>query len=584
MKPDTRRLTTLTAALLLLLSGPATTAMAAVQIEFQGIGDELQAAARSQLDLAQFVDREVSASQVNRLFERAPTQIRQALEPYGYYHVKVDADLHEGAQPGEYRAVFRVERGEPVIVRKVQVDVGETAASLPAVRDALRAFRPATGDRLDHGVYEGSRSNIAATLQSGGFFDAQLLRHRVEVSLATNSADVDLAWDPGQRYRFGEVHFTKTQFDEAFLAKYVPWKPDAYYSTEDLLTFQQRLVDADYFSAVSVQPVPDQAHNGRVPIEALVIPAKRTIYRAGAYVSTDTGPGGRLGMERRWLNRRGHKLGVDLQYSQRLEEYSTFYRIPRPGERNRNYTFAGGYRDEQTDTSKSRTLRLAASEILDDWHGYSRTLGLQYLNGDFEIADEQHHSSVLFAETMLTRKRVDNLLFPRRALSVIYAARFAAESVLSDTSFVQLGAEAKWIRPVADNSRLILRAAAGAMAVDNFDALPPELRFFAGGDRSVRGFDYQQIGETNAAGGVIGGEYLAVASAEYEHYFLPRWGAAVFVDAGDAWRTDFNANVGAGIGLRWKSPVGLVRLDVAIPVVTDLEKSVRLHVIIGPDL
>lgn len=227
MKPDTRRLTTLTAALLLLLSGPATTAMAAVQIEFQGIGDELQAAARSQLDLAQFVDREVSASQVNRLFERAPAQIRQALEPYGYYHVQVDADLQEGAQPGEYRAVFRVERGEPVIVRKVQVDVGETAASLPAVRDALRAFRPATGDRLDHGVYEGSRSNIAATLQSSGFFDAQLLRHRVEVSLATNSADVDLAWDPGQRYRFGDVHFTKTQFDEAFLAKYVPWKPDA---------------------------------------------------------------------------------------------------------------------------------------------------------------------------------------------------------------------------------------------------------------------------------------------------------------------------------------------------------------------
>jgi translocation and assembly module TamA len=328
----------------------------------------------------------------------------------------------------------------------------------------------------------------------------------------------------------------------------------------------------------------DEASDGHVPIETLLIPAKRTIYRAGAYLSTDSGPGGRLGIERRWLNALGHKIGGDIQYSQRLEEYSTFYRIPRPGERNRNYNFAGGYRDEETDSSKSRTARLAASEVLDDWHGYTRTLGLQYLNGTFEIADQQHSSSVLFAEAMLTRKRVDNLIFPTRGLSVTYGLRFAPENTLSDTSFAQLRAEAKWILPASDHSRLILRAALGAMAVQDFDALPPELRFFAGGDRSVRGFDYQQIGEKDANGGVIGGEFLTVASTEYEHYFLPNWGAAVFVDAGDAYRSSFNANVGAGIGLRWKSPVGIVRLDVAMPVVTDLEKSVRFHIVIGPDL
>ena len=439
MNPRTRRSIGLTAVLLLLLSQPVA---AAITIEFRGIEGELESAARGNLDLTQFVDREASASQVNRLFARAPDQIRQALEPYGYYHVHVDANLEPGAQPGEYRAVFRVERGEPVIVRKVRIDVGE-AASLSAVRAALTAFRPATGERLDHGVYEAARSNIAAALQASGFFDARMLRRRVEVTLATNSADVDLAWDPGRRYRFGDVHFTKTQFDEAFLAKYVPWKPDAYYDSEDLLTLQQRLVDADYFSAVSIQPAPGQAQDDRVPIEALLIPAKRTVYRAAAYVSTDSGPGGRIGMERRWLNRRGHKAGGDFEYSQRLEEFSTFYRIPRPGARNRIYSFASGYRDEQTDSSRSRTLRLAASEVLDDWYGYTRTLGLQYLNGDFEIADERRDSSLLFAEAMLTRRRVDNILFPERGLSVTYDTRFAVENALSDTSFAQVSAAAK---------------------------------------------------------------------------------------------------------------------------------------------
>lgn len=580
MNPHTRRLIELTGALLLLLAQPVA---AAVHIEFSGIEGELRSAARANLDLEQYINREASASQINRLFARAPDQIRQALEPYGYYHVHVEADLKQGPQPGEYRAVFHVERGEPVIVREVHVDVGD-AASLPAVKAALNAFRPAVGDRLNDGQYEESRSNIAAALQASGFFDARLLRHRVEVSLAANSADVDLAWDPGQRHRFGDVHFTKTQFDDEFLARYIPWKPDAYYNSEDLLTFQQRLVDADYFSAVSIQPVPGKTHDERVPIEALLIPAKRTIYRAAAYVSTDTGPGGRLGIERRWLNRRGHKIGADLEYSQRLEEYSTYYRIPRPGERNRNYSFAGGYRDEQTDSSRSRSLRLAASEVLDNWHDYTRTLGLQYLNGDFEIADERHDTRLLFAEAMLTRRRVDNILFPLHGLSVTYDARFAAKNVLSDTGFVQVSAAAKWIQPALHDSRVIMRATLGAMTVEDFDALPPELRFFAGGDRSIRGFDYQQIGATNSSGGVIGGKFLTVASVEYEHYFLPHWGAAIFVDGGDAYLSDFKLNVGAGIGLRWRSPVGIVRVDVATPVVTDLEKRIRLHIVIGPDL
>ena len=121
--------------------------------------------------------------------------------------------------------------------------------------------------------------------------------------------------------------------------------------------------------------------------------------------------------------------------------------------------------------------------------------------------------------------------------------------MLSDTSFAQARAEAKWLTQVGEDGRVILRAALGGMVVDDFDALPPELRFFAGGDRSIRGFDYQQIGDLNAEGEVIGGEYEVVASAEYEHYFLPNWGAAIFVDAGDAFTQQFDTNVGAGIGL-----------------------------------
>lgn len=397
-------------------------------------------------------------------------------------------------------------------------------------------------------------------------------------------AEIDLAWDAGSRHRLGPVRFSESQFPEKFVQRYVPWKEGEFYSAEKLLALQQSLVDADYFSSVAVTPDLENTREGVVPVDVLVLPAKRTVYTADVYVSTDTGPGTRIGMERRWINKRGHKLRADVEYSQRLQEIGTRYRIPKPGLRNRNLTFGIAYRDEETDSSTSRMARFAATEVLDRWNGFQRTVGLQYLNGEFEIAAEQGTTSLLYADGLLVRKKANDLYFPQSGYSLLYGVRLALESLASDTSLAQIRTEAKWLKQVGEDGRVIARGALGAMAVDDFDALPPELRFFAGGDRSIRGFDYQQIGELNETGGVIGGQYLVVGSIEYEHYFLNDWGAAVFVDAGDAFTHEFDANAGTGIGVRWKSPIGLVRLDVARPVVSDFDHEWQVHLTIGPDL
>jgi len=229
---------------------------------------------------------------------------------------------------------------------------------------------------------------------------------------------------------------------------------------------------------------------------------------------------------------------------------------------------------------------------------------VQYVQGTFVVAEQLNSTKLLYGEALLTRRRADDLIFPTRGVSVTYTARVAPGKLLSDTSLASLRTDLKWVRPAGDSSRIILRASAGALATTKFDSLPPDLRFFAGGDRSVRGFDYQSIGERRPIDpqtvadlqqryprrdipteGVIGGRYLTVGSAEFEHYFTERWGGAVFVDAGDAFNTALNANVGAGAGVRWRSPVGIIRLDLAVPVRTDVDDhGLRIHVMIGPDL
>jgi translocation and assembly module TamA len=551
-------------------------------ITLEGIKDELADAVRANLTLQQYAARDVTAAQIRRLFNNSEKEIQAALEPYGYYNVSVQSTL-QTTDKG-LNAVFRVTLGEPVVVKSSKVEVTGEGKDMPRVKRVVRRFKPAVGDQLDHGEYEASKKALETALFDNGFLRAKAVKKTVAVRRKENTADIDVEYATGPRMKFGDVHFSESQFSPEFLERYVPWKKGDYFSPDELLAFQQRLVDADYFATVSVQPDIDHTTDLDVPVNVELSPAKRTVYTAGVYVSTDTGPGVRVGMQRRWVNRDGHKFTVDIDNAQRLKALTTGYKIPLPGPNDKSLNFGATYRDENTQSTQSKTERLVANETRRLGH-WTRTLGLQFLAGTFTVADVAGQSKVTWAEGTLARKEANDFFFPRRGYSLAFALRAGPHNMLSDTSFLQATADAKWIHRLARRDRLILRTSLGWMKTDDFNELPPELRFFAGGDRSIRGFDYQQLGSTNEQGGVIGGTHLAVGSAEVEHYFLPKWGAAAFVDGGDAFLTgEYNLNIGAGVGLRWRSPVGIVRLDVAKPVKSDLAHSIRFHISVGPDL
>ena len=572
--------------LLLALCAPAAEA-ARVTVQLDGIDGDLRAAALGAVELQQYEKREVSRAQVRRLYRRAEQQIEQALQPYGYYNAKVDGELvNEGEA---FRAVLHVKAGQPVKVSELSIRIDDAARKLRAVRSAISAFSPQKGQRLDHASYERSKAAIHASLFSVGYLDAELATHRVEVERASNTAKIELEWKLGPRYRFADTNFEGGQFGDDFMQRFIPWDVGDYYSQDKLLELQQRLFDANYFAISQVQPDTEHAAEGKVPIAVTLAPAKRTVYTAGLFIGTDTGVGVRGGIERRWVNRRGHKLKFETILAQRLKTLSTLYQVPLPGPDNHSLNFGITYRDENTKTSESKTLRLAANDSR-IWHGWTRTIGLQFLTGDFKVADEKGSTTLLYPEVSLTRKRADDFNFPRKGWSLTLAARAGQKGLLSDTSFAQVTADAKWIHGLGDNGRFIGRGSAGYTQVGDFDKLPPELRFFAGGDRSIRGYTFQTIGprrltDDNTEPKVIGGDRLLVGSAEYEYYFTPSWGAAAFVDAGDAFMgNDFDLKVGAGFGVRWRSPVGLVRVDLGTPIGDQFASGVELHIVIGPDL
>ncbi|HJU40510.1 MAG TPA: autotransporter assembly complex family protein [Tahibacter sp.] len=582
-------------------------AAAKVTTTVGGVDGELKLAVLAALELNQYDGRDVSAAQVRRLYDHAPDQVASALVPYGYYDAQVKGELKES--PEGWTAVLNVVPGEPVKVGTLNLKLEGEASKLRPVRQALRAFAPQVGDAMSHAAYERGKTAIQAALFASGFLDAKLVTHKVSVTRGTRTAVIDLTWEPGQRYRVGDTIFEGAQFDDGFLDRYVPWKQGDFYTQEQLLSLQQRLTEADYFSMVDVNPDIENAQDGVVNILVKLAPAKRSIYTGGIFVGTDTGFGVRGGLERRWMNRRGHKMKSEAIVAQRLKTLSTLYTIPMPGTDNRSFNFGANFRDEDTKTTRSKTTTIVANETR-QWMGFTRTLGLKLQTGDFEIGDRKlavirGNSTVLYPEVGLTKKNGDDPLFVRKGYSFNVTARAGKKDVLSDSDFVQMRADAKYIRSPAPRQRLILRGTIASTWASDFDQLPPDLRFFAGGDRSIRGFGYQTVGPLEVVprtpplapvGVVIGGKNLLVASAEYEYYFTRNWGAAAFVDAGDAFSgTDYNLKIGAGLGVRWRSPVGMVRFDLGYPVKKEpkeqaalapnvLDRGLQIHLVIGPDL
>jgi len=576
---------------IVLLFGTAVAAAAGVKIEINGLPEEQREAVRASLELNNYDKRDISPAELRAAYRKADEQIKSALEPFGFYDPRITPHL-TGDEANGWTARFDVVPGDPAIVRVAKVEVAGEGKEQRRVAEAVSAFVPKVGQRFDHATYEASKAVVDTSLRGAGFLDAKYLTRRVTVRPEEQSADIDLTWESGIRYRFGAVRFSgDAPFPEEFLREFVSWEEGAYFNSEQVLNLQQRLVDADYFELVSVQPALDEKKDGTVPLDILLKRDERTVYSGEVYYSTDFGGGVRLGADRRWLNKKGHKAGAKVEYSERLQEAEVHYKIPLPGREDRTYNFGVGYRDETTDVNRSQNFQIAATRSEKRWHGFTRTLGLKYLVGDFEIGQDEDNleygnSNLLFAEGTLSRRRINDRLAPRKGYVLEFGGRLAAEALVSDTDLAQVFGRITWLIPQGERGRFKLRGEAGAMSVGNFDALPPDLRFYAGGDRSLRGFDYHDIGEVSANGNIIGGEFLAIASAEYEYYFTEDWGAGVFVDAGDAFTNGFSLNVGAGLGIRWRSPLGPIRVDVGFPVQSDLPTATswRLHVLLGPDL
>jgi translocation and assembly module TamA len=239
--------------------------------------------------------------------------------------------------------------------------------------------------------------------------------------------------------------------------------------------------------------------------------------------------------------------------------------------------------DSNPSTSDTETFLVGTnlSRLLGGW---KQDLSLTLQRASYEVGVDSGLSTLLVLGLGLSRVRADDRIFPTWGSLVSFQLRGSHDGVLGDGRLLQLGAEGKLVRSLGSRVRFLGRGEVGALYSSDFRALPASFRYFAGGDRNLRGYGYQSLGPRDEEGNVIGGARKLVLNLELDFRFLDRWGVATFVDAGNA-LDSFSGSweKGAGIGLRWRSPIGMIRVDGAFAL-GGHGSPFRVHLNIGPEL
>ncbi|MGZ0783113.1 autotransporter assembly complex protein TamA [Pseudomonas saponiphila] len=568
-----------TSGFLLLFTSCAALAQSELDVRVKPANDELKANVEGYI--GDVGDRDEQA--LLRFSRGAEEQAKKAAQALGYYQPHIQSEVRGGDKP---RLLLRIDPGEPVHLRNVTIRVEGPAASLKSFRTPdSEQLKP--GAVLNHGRYEDAKRLIQNQASRYGFFSGRFTRQQLSVDPQAGIADIELVYDSGPRYTLGKVSFTgDSLFDEDLLRRMVPFKSGAPYDSELIAELNQALQSSGYFEGVRVDAAPTAAEHQVIPVAVQLETRKPRTLGLGLGYSTDVGPRVKANWTRHWVNPQGHSYGWEAEVSAPRQNVGLWYDIPLDPPLTDKLRFAGGYQNEELAGTDTLSKLLTVGP---EWHsklpsGWQRVVSLKYQREEYRLGDDSGLSNLLMPGLTYSYLRSDNRIDPHNGYRIQFDTKLAKEGVGSDTNLLYGTVLLKGLTTAWDNHRFLGRVQFGGSATNGYKSIPPSLRFFAGGDQSVRGYDYQTLSPKNAEGDRIGGRYMVAGSVEYQYSIAEKWRIATFVDQGNSFnKLELpNLKTGVGMGLRWVSPVGPIRVDLAHALNDD--GGIRLHFSMGPEL
>ena len=544
---------------------------------------------------------DLSDAELQRLMFGAQVQARDLVATLGYFSPDVAVRVERGAQPNAQRVVvLTVEPGAPTQVSQVRLLLEGPITTDPAGPEPMQLIKDSwtlpVGMPFTQAQWDSAKQQLLKKFIAQRYPAAQVIASRADVQPDLQSAELEVRIDSGPAYFFGGMQVQGvSRYSSVLVERLARLEPGTEYVQSELVDAQQRLTDSGYFDSayLSLDLESDPAH---ATVTALVKEASMQKLVYGIGVSTDTGL--------------------------RLSAEHTHNQVPGIGWRAINKITAdrdtSAFSSDWTSKPDASQWRWAVSALLDNQRiGEIDVVGQRYRTGRFltgQNFDQSYYlqfdrSDVTYRESntsevneaisanyAFTYRQFDSMPFPTDGWAL--GGELSAGTTLGPVAepfsrvllgwrdFLPLGASNQSAVERQRAGRFAVRAQVGTVVVNNPNAIPFTQLFLAGGDNSVRGYEWQSIGVTRD--GEItaeSGRYLATGSVEWQrpivvNGLLTDWESAVFVDTG-AVANEPNAldfKVGVGVGARWKSPIGPLQADLAYGVAV---QKLRLHLSVG---
>lgn len=567
-----------------------------VRIYFEGIsGKELDnARIATTLPEGLVKDGVVDEKWMEHFKKQIPDKVKKALEPFGYYgaDVTVESDV---TGDGIYELRVFIEPGEPVRISDLAVGLKGAGSAEPKLVDLVRAFPVYKGAQLRQDLYEQAKNGLQAKAVELGYLDADFTEHEIRIDVEESSARIRLVLQTGELYRFGEVTFSGApDYPRTFLGRFVVFKPGDVYSQLKIAESQKNLINADRFRSVMIYAEKEKAVAHVVPVDIQLQESKPKRLRMGVGYETDTGPKGIFKYEDVNFRKTGHRFEAQFDFSAPLVNAGVRYIMPHPKDirsattlsfnaKREDYRNVPDYLGNGIPNYFNETLSAEYERARSFGKAGTGSVFLQLLKENSQVGDDHTNTFSVLPGFRLSAIDYDNMVRPQRGHRYLLELKGTHQALGSSTGFIQFIGDGGIVIPLPARFALLTRARIGVTVQNEKDTeLPIPLRFFAGGDKSVRGYKYRALGPTDDQGNVIGGKHMFAGSIELEKAIGKDWGIAVFFDAGNAFN-EFNQvelAEGAGIGGRYYSPIGPIRLDIARQI-NQPRPDIRIHISIG---
>ncbi|MFT5838670.1 MAG: translocation and assembly module TamA [Flavobacteriales bacterium] len=560
------------------------------EVDIKGIEDDrVLKNIRSHIDS---LDIPTASYQFGQYQENLQLKVEAASQVFGYYHAHTVAtppsDISNSVKNKNWH--LQIDLGPITLVRKLSIKIKGQAAQDAEIQTLLSSLKFKQGKPLEHSVYENAKNALQNLAQSRGYFDFEFEQSNIKVFESLNAADITLHIKSGLRYKFGDLRFGKNTRVQKLVIRLTPFKTGDLYQANQVGLLNQRLKQTQYFRHVIVRPLVAEATDAVVPIEVILIHKPRDNFDVGIGGSSDIEGARFTGKWKRpWVNESGHSVGAEVYASSPEQYVSVDYNVPLEDAIQNYLSYQIGYKAQEDNDTSSEKWSISATRhwtVMDsDWQrsAFVRLEQETFIQG----LEPEQTTRLLTPGFTFSRFRSKGGLDINWGDKQTITSEFASKTLLSDINMFRITAASKWVRSYTQH-RFLLRAEIGAIVTNDFEQVPSSLRFFTGGDQSVRGFEYKTLSpfelDSNGDRLLTGGQYLTLASFEYSYPVANNWRAAAFVDAGNASDDLFkDTAIGIGFGAIWNSPIGPVSVYLANGK-SDFGRTRHFHISMGSSL